>query len=178
MGRDKGRLRVGGRTLLAHIRAAARGAGLRVRVLRRDAVPRCGPLGGVFTALNDAGADVLVFLSCDLPFVDPRQLVRVARNARRCGATFFVDGSGMVGFPFALRRELLPVVAAQIQRRRLSLQELARATRAQRLPIPRGAAWQWSNINTPADLTTARRLFRQRMQTPLVSATKLVIVGA
>src|SRR5262245_53027899 len=52
MGRDKSRLRVGRRTMLTHAKQAAQALGLPVRVIRRDIVPRCGPLGGVLTALK------------------------------------------------------------------------------------------------------------------------------
>src|SRR6266566_1093085 len=69
MGRDKSRLRLGRRTMLGHIRGEARKLGFPVRVIRRDAVPRCGPLGGVYTALKTTRAHAVVFLACDMPFV-------------------------------------------------------------------------------------------------------------
>ena len=52
MGRDKSRLRLGGRTLLARIRATAKVIGLPHRIIRRDLVANCGPLGGLYTALS------------------------------------------------------------------------------------------------------------------------------
>ena len=52
MGRDKARLRLGGVSLLARLKGLARALRLPARVIRRDAVPRCGPLGGIFTALK------------------------------------------------------------------------------------------------------------------------------
>jgi molybdopterin-guanine dinucleotide biosynthesis protein A len=39
-----------------------------------DAVPGCGPLGGIYTALSVARNDACVVLSCDLPFVNPQLL--------------------------------------------------------------------------------------------------------
>ena len=88
MGRDKARLRLRGRTLLAWVRAAARATGWPVRVIRRDLVPRCGPLGGVWTALGRSRAERLVFLSCDMPFVTP-ELIRAV--AQRKGRGVFVE---------------------------------------------------------------------------------------
>lgn len=69
MGRDKSRVRLGRRTMLGHVRATAAQLHLPVRVLRRDAVPRCGPLGGIYTALSRSRADAILFLACDMPFI-------------------------------------------------------------------------------------------------------------
>ena len=69
MGVDKARLRLGGRTLLARVREHAAQLGFRVRVVRKDLVPPCGPLGGIYTAMKRSRADALLFLSCDMPFV-------------------------------------------------------------------------------------------------------------
>lgn len=61
MGRDKARLRLRGRTLLAWVRAAARATGWPVRVIRRDLVPRCGPLGECGLRCVAAGRSGLYF---------------------------------------------------------------------------------------------------------------------
>jgi hypothetical protein len=50
MGRNKAALRIGRRTLLGVVRDNARRLDLPVRVIRRDLVPRCGPLGGICPA--------------------------------------------------------------------------------------------------------------------------------
>ena len=60
--------------LAAHVRAAARASGLPVRVIRRDCVERCGPLGGVLTALMSTRREAVVFLSCDMPFFTARTI--------------------------------------------------------------------------------------------------------
>ena len=71
MGRDKARLRLGGRSLLSILRQVSREAGLPCRVLRRDTVKRCGPLGGILTALTSSKHEACLFLSCDMPFITP-----------------------------------------------------------------------------------------------------------
>jgi molybdopterin-guanine dinucleotide biosynthesis protein A len=167
LGRDKARVRVGGRTLLQHVRAAARAAGGPVRVLRRDAVPQCGPLGGVLTALLKRGtrgvererSRVLVFLSCDMPFVNAEMIRRVAAaTSSHRWAAFFADADRRAGFPFAVRAEALPVVRRQIAHGRFSVQDFARAVNARRLRIPPRTAWRWFNVNTPDDVMQARRI--------------------
>ena len=81
MGRDKSRLKLGRRTMLGHIRAEAKTLGLPVRVIRRDLVPRCGPLGGIFTALKTTSADGVLFLACDMPFIRSEER-RVGKECR------------------------------------------------------------------------------------------------
>ncbi len=162
MGRDKARLRLGRRTLLGHVRTAAEVSGFPVRVIRRDAVPRCGPLGGIYTALKSTRRDVIVFMSCDLPFVSSAIIRALARAAKaNAQPIFFADREGMVGFPFALRKEALELITEQITRREFSLQKLARRLRAVARPIPATQAWRWFNVNTPEEFQRARELWRE-----------------
>src|SRR5688500_2993407 len=62
MGRAKARLRLGNRTLLGWVRRNAAALGLPVRVIRRDLVRRCGPLGGIYSALKTTKAFAVLFL--------------------------------------------------------------------------------------------------------------------
>src|SRR5687767_15795429 len=98
MGRDKARLRVGGRTLLGHVRRTAESLGLEVRVIRKDLVSRCGPLGGIYTGLKTSTHEAELFLSCDMPFVTADLLKRVMRA--KC--PIFVEHARNAGFPLIL----------------------------------------------------------------------------
>ena len=163
MGRDKARLRLGRRTLLGHVRAAAVASGLPVRIIRRDAVPRCGPLGGIFTALNSTRHRAVIFLSCDQPFVSRATILALAR-AIRSMSICYSDAAGVAGFPFVITKAALPIVAEQIARKEFSLQRLARRLNATTRPIPSGRKWEWFNVNTPVELLTARELWRAHGQ--------------
>src|ERR1700733_13460686 len=88
MGKDKARLRLGQRTMLALIRAQARATGLPVRVIRRDAVPRCGPLGGIVAALKTTRVEAVLFLACDMPFVTAELLEWVLKQSNRPAGKF------------------------------------------------------------------------------------------
>lgn len=153
MGRDKAKVRLRGRTLLAWVRSSARDTGWAVRVIRRDLVPRCGPLGGVWTALASSRATRLVFLSCDMPFVTA-DLIRAV--AERKGRGAFVETEEGAGFPFALDREAaLPFVAAALQAKRFSLQAFARSLRASRVQASAVERACLQNLNTPEDYSEA-----------------------
>src|SRR2546427_11353860 len=99
MGRDKSRLRLGGRTLLAHIRATAKTIGLPHRIIRRDLVVHCGPMGGLYTALVTSRADATLFLSCDMPFVSAGRFGRNLPKAGKKQNPVFFLGEGRGGVP-------------------------------------------------------------------------------
>jgi molybdopterin-guanine dinucleotide biosynthesis protein A len=147
MGRDKARLLFGGRTLLAHIKRAAESTGLRVRVIRRDTVPRCGPLGGIYTAMTRGGPDRVLFLACDMPLISTALLLWLLKKP---GNTF-LQGSEGSGFPFVLEKTTLPIVSDQIQRGQFSLQQLARRLGAKSIRPPIAMRRQLRNLNTPVD---------------------------
>lgn len=157
MGRDKSRLRLGQRTLLEQIRTEARKLGLPMRVIRRDAVPRCGPLGGIYTALASTKAEAVLFLACDMPFVTAELLRAVLCEFQVKDSALFVRGGGNVGFPFLLRREVLSVVSDQMKLEQFSLHALAGALAARCLRLPARWRTQLANVNTPQDWTRTRR---------------------
>src|SRR5512138_1573998 len=124
MGRDKSRMRCGPKTLLGYAREAASKLGVPIRVIRKDSVPRCGPIGGVLTALKSSRADAEIFLACDMPFVSERMLRQLIATSfsGRC-PVFSTDGQ-RVGFPFLLPSSCLLDVEHQIKSKSFSLQGL------------------------------------------------------
>jgi molybdopterin-guanine dinucleotide biosynthesis protein A len=163
MGRDKARLKLGGRTLLSRIRQAANDTGMSVKLIRRDNVPRCGPLGGVYTALTRTRMNQVIFLACDMPLISPEAIywllekaaaqIRSNNKRGRSGSpkNAFISGKEGAGFPFLLRKSALKVVAEQIELGKLSLQQLARRLGAVALRPPPSMRTQLVNLNTPAD---------------------------
>jgi molybdenum cofactor guanylyltransferase len=157
MGRDKATLRLARRSLLSHARQSARALNLPVRVIRRDRIVRCGPLGGIYTALKSNRAGAVLFLACDMPFITPALIRRLIRSLRIRDAASFVTLKRRVGFPFIIRTCCGALVKKEILLGRLSLQELAVALKARRLPMGLSQSAALFNINTPEDLAAARR---------------------
>ena len=166
MGRNKASLRLGRRTLLGHVRACARDSGLPHRVIRRDLIPGCGPLGGVYTALTTSRAQIIVFLSCDMPFISADLVKSLLRRLGRRTKALFVTENGRVGFPFLLRRATLPIVERLLASRRLSLQHLAGALRARTARPPLRRRRELFNINTREDWQAARKRWRHLENSP------------
>ena len=161
MGRDKTRLRLGGKTLLSHVKSAAAALECPVRVIRRDIVSRCGPLGGVYTALRTTEASRILFLSCDVPFVPASLLERMASALRRKSRAVFVRHDQLLGFPFLLTAESLDDVEGALRERRLALQELAKRLKASVIRPTRREAASLLNVNTPGDWIQARRIWKR-----------------
>lgn len=159
MGRDKARLRLDGQSLLSRIRAIAGQTTWPVRVIRRDLVPRCGPLGGVCTALRTSGADAVLFLACDMPFVTVELIHRLVKANQAGSMAVFAAGTNGPGFPFLLGRAILPTVEEQIAAGRFSVQSLAVKCRAKKVRVGEHSLF---NVNTQADLNRACRIVAQR----------------
>jgi molybdopterin-guanine dinucleotide biosynthesis protein A len=180
MGRDKARMKIDGLTMLARIRAVAMDAGIRltgyantkkgelqprVRVLRKDAVPRCGPLGGIITALRTTRALGVLFVACDMPLITPMLLRRLFRASADGKCATFTAQEQRVGFPLLLPVTDLAVVEEQLAAGEFSLQSLAGKLHARRLLVPAGSG-ELSNVNTPDDLVRAERVLRLRAKRP------------
>src|SRR5205085_569112 len=129
MGQDKARLRLGRLTLPGHLRALAKNVKLPLRVIRHDLVPRCGPLGGIYTALKTTKADAVIFLACDMPLVSPELLAKIVKRSLQSDALFTQTDSA--GFPCVISREMLPLIEQQLAVKTFSLHALAKKLRAQ-----------------------------------------------
>lgn len=160
MEKDKSRLRLHGKTLLAHVRQRATATRLPVRVIRRDLVERCGPLGGIFTALKTTSAGAVLFLACDMPQVSEELLRRLIEKFHaRTHAVFTLSEAG-AGFPILLRRDALPVVKRLLAEKQFSLQMLARTLSAKKFQPNARQARELFNVNTPADWLALEKILR------------------
>lgn len=163
MGCDKARLRLGRHTLVGHLRTTLKESEWPVRVLRRDIVKRCGPIGGIYTALRKTRADVVIFLACDMPFVSIAWLRTLRRGLRKRDRAVFTVANGKVGFPLILRRGELEFVKGQMAAGKFSLQDLALGRCARRMRQPAARVGEASNINTPEDwLKAVEKVASQR----------------
>ena len=162
MGRDKARLRLGNRTLLSHIRKQAEDSTLPVRIIRNDVVERCGPLGGIYTALVTSNAEGILFLSCDMPFISAGLLKALLNRVRQKMIAIFFETDEGVCFPFWLRNNTLSAVQEQLARHEFSLQALAARLDSNTIRASASQQDQLFNINTPADWDIARRLWHSR----------------
>lgn len=167
MGTDKSQLRLGPLALTGWVRWAARRLTARVRVVRRDVVEQTGPLGGVLTGLTRTRMPLVLFLSCDMPFITARHLELLLHRLSRRQCGLFTQCGGQTGFPFLLRRECRTIVTELLGSHRLALRDLAGVAGMGRVVVAARHASEFLNINTPDDLAEARRILRTRRSDPV-----------
>jgi molybdenum cofactor guanylyltransferase len=166
MGSPKALVELAGRPLIAWAIAAAQDAGLETVVVAKPgsrlpalAVPvwpepeqPSHPLTGVIAALEAAAPRAVVVLACDMPFVPPQLLARLARLDALAAAP---PGEG---FPARYASAALPVLRAGLER-----EAPLRAVLAELAPVEvaaGGAEHALLGINDPAALARAAALLR------------------
>jgi molybdenum cofactor guanylyltransferase len=166
MGAPKALVELGGRPLLAWALAAAQAAGIDAVVVAKpgSALPPlevpvwaeperpAHPLAGIVAALERAAPRAIVVLACDMPFVPPDLIARLAALDAVAAAP---PGEA---FPARYEAAALPVLRAGLAR-----EAPLRAVLAELTPIelaPRGAAHALLGVNDPAALARAEALLR------------------
>jgi molybdopterin-guanine dinucleotide biosynthesis protein A len=162
MGRSKARLRLGNRTMLGQIKLMAKATGWPVRIIQRDLLPCLGPVGGIHAALATSRTDAIVFLACDMPFVEADLIEQIIETWRRGSDAVFTKSKSRVGFPFLLSRVDLEVLTSNILEGGCSLQFLAKTLKGTLLRSPQKWKNQLLNVNTPPEWEGAKRLWTER----------------
>ncbi|MFE5630308.1 DUF6457 domain-containing protein [Streptomyces sp. NPDC056463] len=177
-GADKPGVRVGGRALLDRVLAGCRGAGLTVVVGgRRETVrpvvwaredpPGGGPLAGLGAGVREVGAELVLVLSADLPFLDEDtglRLLDALTDAPDADAALLVDADGrdqplVAAYrAAALRREVDLLTTAHGTLSGLPLRLLTQGLRLVRVTAGPLASF---DCDTWEDIATARARIRE-----------------
>jgi molybdopterin-guanine dinucleotide biosynthesis protein A len=183
MGRDKAVLRLNGQPVIERLVCEAAQVAAQVHVvvdhhekLKRvriggalvleDAVPKRGPLGGIYTGLLHTTTNWNLFLTCDMPLVTSALLLRLTRNAteRNEAAHFQVSGEPHCQcFPLLLHRRVLERVRTQIEHDRLSVRDFLGSLNVKTITVTSRAHDRvLVNVNTPDDLRWLRAAVKSR----------------
>ena len=182
MGRSKAEITLGDQTMLRLqirrlLRVCGRVAAVGVPLAREahaalddtvsipDPIPGRGPLGGVFAGLMASQTEWNIFLGCDLPFVSPRLLHYLSREALAGNAEAVIpesrDGRRQP-LCAAYRRSALYAARSRLERGENRMSRFCAALRCQVISWPElakagFAARVFDNMNTPQDYEAARK---------------------
>jgi molybdopterin-guanine dinucleotide biosynthesis protein A len=139
-----------------------------------DDGPRCGPLGGIATALRASDAEWNLIVACDLPYLTRKWLEYLLQRARDSDAEAVVP----LNLAPANKRGAEPLCAVyhkgaeQAMRRALErgVRKVTDGLAELRVEVIEPAAWKgfdsdgllFKNVNTPADYKEAKRKFGGR----------------
>jgi molybdopterin-guanine dinucleotide biosynthesis protein A len=167
MGRDKALLPYASTTLAGHIATQLRDAAGNVTILApperyahlgfpvlADAIPDCGPLGGLYTALRSTTADWNLIVACDLPHITAaflRELLAAASAEHDC---IVAEADGRLQPLCAVyHRRLLPAAEAALHRKLFKMHDFIEGLQTLRYPAPDASLLR--NVNTPDEWEAA-----------------------
>ena len=180
MGRDKRFLELGGRPLLQRALSVLQslfpevliavaeplpqltGQGYRVVL---DLIPNCATLGGLYTGLSSAGNQRVFAVGCDMPFLNPEVVKRLADLSTQADVLMPKLATGLQPMHAVYSKACLPPLEQMAKTRQLKVQGLVDITGLTVKLVPEKdfldvdpQLLSFFNINTPADLEFARKL--------------------
>lgn len=186
MGTPKELLEWRGRTLIAHLQQEIAGTGLPCLIvsnrpetliekgqlisgadveITRDLVPSAGPISGIVTAFRMRSEEVLLMLSCDLPFAERAQLRRLIAFAGQAGSwdAVVVRAQERLHPLFALyHRRTQDHFEEALQAGQYRLMDVLQKLRVVETPPGLIDPWAACNVNTPEDYRAALREQKKR----------------
>jgi molybdopterin-guanine dinucleotide biosynthesis protein A len=180
MGRDKRLLRVGEQALLhrglsvlqrlfaevlvvlAEPFPELTGQGFRVVT---DLIPNCAALGGLYTGLSAASHPRIFVAGCDMPFLNPEAIRRLAELAGQADVVMPELVTGLEPLHAVYSKACLSHLERMAKTHRLRVQDLVEVPGLTVRLVPEKdfldidpQLLSFFNINTPADLEFARKL--------------------
>lgn len=125
-----------------------------------DDLPECGPLGGIYTAIRHSPCDRTLVVACDLPFLSPALLERLASET--ADAVVPRSARGLEPLCAIYARACLAEIRARLDRGELAASVLPSGVRVieigQELTAGDPDGRLFLNVNTPHDYERARRM--------------------
>jgi molybdopterin-guanine dinucleotide biosynthesis protein A len=181
MGRDKRFLELGGQSLLHRALSVLQGLfpevlialaeplpqltkGQDYRVVL-DLIPNCATLGGLYTGLASAGHPRVFAVGCDMPFLNPEVIRRLAQIGAQADVAMPNLATGLQPLLAVYSKACLPHLERMARAGQLKVQDLVKVPGLTVRQVP-GKDFMdvdpellsFFNINTPADLEFARKL--------------------
>jgi molybdopterin-guanine dinucleotide biosynthesis protein A len=94
MGRDKGLVSVNEEPMIAHVLRELKLLKISTKIIANnaaykkfklpvysDVIPEKGPMGGLLTAMENTGAEMILLIACDMPFITVNAIERLLKDA-------------------------------------------------------------------------------------------------
>ena len=169
-GRDKSRLVVDGRTIIARQIDVLQLVASEIFIVSNDAgrfadldlpvfpdhIAGAGAIGGIYTALEVARAEFVVTVACDLPFLDAGLLARLVDLSRPCDGAWVHGAHGVEPLIACYRRRARAAIEQAILAGRLRASDLGAEIRLAEMTVDEVRAFGaperlLANINSPED---------------------------
>ncbi len=174
MGQDKGLLQLQGKALVQHTLEELKECVSEVVIIANkpeydqfglrvvaDIVPQAGPVGGIYTALENSATDLNFIVSCDMPFIT-RQAVQCMLDQASGAAVTVPTVNGLMQPLFGVyHRSCLPQVRWHVEHGKLRLTALIKDLDHQVVELEKllpHSEQLFQNLNTPQDYDNALKL--------------------
>ena len=125
---------------------------------RKDLVPRCGPIGGIYTALRTAQTPLCLCVACDMPFVRPEFLEYMVERSAGYDVVVPVNDGRVEPLCAVYRETCVPAIEDRIYARRFKIAGFFDEVRVLRLAPEEGGFHDddmFFNINDRTDYDEA-----------------------
>lgn len=176
MGENKALVEVNGKPMIAHVVEAVESITSRVMIISNaaetysflnhpvfpDAVASCGPLAGIYTALQHTKTTHCLVVACDLPFLEPPLLRFLCEHGSEVDVLAFESEDGVEPLCAVYSKACLRVVKRQIGSGQHKVSRLFSKLHTRLVSLQPGDAFYsehaFLNVNTPDELEQARKL--------------------
>ncbi len=125
---------------------------------RKDLVSRCGPIGGIYTALRTARTPLCLCVACDMPFIRPEFLEYLVERSTGYDVVVPVNEGREEPLCAVYRKTCVPAIEDRIRAKRYKIAGFFDAVRVLRLAPEKGGfrdADMFFNINDREDFDEA-----------------------
>ncbi|MCY3771569.1 MAG: molybdenum cofactor guanylyltransferase [Gemmatimonadetes bacterium] len=133
----------------------------------QDLVPRCGPIGGIYTALRTANTPLCLCVACDMPFIRPEFLEHMVGQSSGYDVVVPVNEGREEPLCAVYRDTCIPSIEDRIRARRYKITGFFESVRVRRLD-PVGAGFHdadmFFNINNRTEYDEALKRLKGRRQ--------------
>ncbi len=131
----------------------------------KDDVKNIGPLGGIFSALQESKTQDNIIVSCDMPFVNDRLLNYIMENKNNHLVAAAFEGQFVEPLCSYYNKEVLPIIEQLIEEKQFKLRILLEKANYKKIIIDEKLNFYknhlFLNINTRSEYERAEKILKK-----------------